>query len=43
MKFKKNPGTAIGWWVLGIVPILNLYWVWKVSKIIANTEQERGD
>jgi hypothetical protein len=43
MKFKSKPESSLKWFVLAIIPIVNLYWVWKVSKIIANTEYERGD
>ncbi len=43
MKFKNKPGSTFLWWLCGIIPILHLYWVWKVSKILTNMEYERGD
>lgn len=43
MQFKKTPESTLKWFVVAIIPILNLYWLWKVSKIIANAEFERGD
>jgi len=43
MKFNKNPGSTLGWFILSLIPIVGLYWNWKVSKIIANMEFERGD
>ncbi|MFH1978737.1 MAG: hypothetical protein ABIJ92_05410 [Candidatus Aenigmatarchaeota archaeon] len=43
MKFKKTPGSTVGWFVLSLIPIANLYFMWKTAKLIANTEYERGD
>jgi hypothetical protein len=43
MKFKKMPGSTFGWFVLSLIPILNFYWSWKLSKVLANAEFERGD
>ena len=43
MKFKKNPESTLKWWLCGLIPIVNYYWIWKVSKIVANLESERGD
>lgn len=38
-KFKNKGGATVGWWLCGWIPILNLYWIWRVSKIIANLEE----
>lgn len=43
MKFKQNPESALKWFVLSLIPIAQLYWRWKVSKVMANLEFERGD
>jgi len=43
MKFKKRPDSTLIWFVVSLIPIVNLYWHWRVSKILANTEVERGD
>ena len=39
-KYKKKGGATIGWWFVGVLPILNWYWIYRVSKIIANLEEE---
>lgn len=43
MKFKKRGGATVGWWLVLILPVLNLYGMWRVAKLIANIESERGD
>lgn len=43
MKFKKEPSSTLFWFILSLIPILNLYWAWKVSKVLANVGTERGD
>jgi hypothetical protein len=43
MKFGKTPsGTFVKWLIL-IIPIVNFYGMWKLAKIWANMEFERGD
>jgi len=36
---KEKKGTFL-WWLLAIIPILNLYWAWKVSRLVAEHEEE---
>jgi hypothetical protein len=36
---KKKKGI-VGWWLVGIIPIINFYWVWRVSKILVEHEEE---
>lgn len=36
---KVKEGTFL-WWLLSLIPVLNLYWNWRVSKLIAG-HQER--
>lgn len=43
VKFKNKPDSTLKWFVIGIIPILNLYWFWRVSNVLANIERERGD
>jgi hypothetical protein len=43
MKFAKNPSGKFVKWLLLVVPLLNLYGSWKLAKIWANIEEERGD
>ncbi len=43
MKFKKKPESTLKWFVILLVPILNLYGTWRLAKVLANTENERGD
>lgn len=40
MKHTKTRKSTIGWWLMSIIPILNFYWNWKVSKIVAEHEEE---
>ncbi len=43
MKFAKTPsGTFIKWLIL-VIPIVNLYGMWKLAKIWSNLVEERGD
>ncbi len=43
MQFNKTPQSTFLWFLCAIIPVLNLYWLWKVSKIVANTNFESGD
>jgi len=36
----KKKTATIGWFILAIIPILNFYWTWRVSKLIANHDEE---
>ena len=36
---KKKHGT-VGWFILGIFPILNLPFLWKCAKLISAHEEE---
>lgn len=36
----KKKTATIGWFILAYVPILNFYWTWRVSKLVANHEEE---
>jgi len=38
MKFRKKPESAILWFIVALIPIVNLVWLWKVSKIVASME-----
>ncbi len=43
MKFEKTPkGTLVRWLCL-MIPIVNLYGMWKLAKIWSNMHEERGD
>lgn len=44
MKFKhKNPDSTLKWFIIAMIPIVNTYFYWRLAKMIANTETERGD
>ena len=43
MKFQKKPGSTVLWFILALIPILNLYFIWKTAKVLANIDFERGD
>jgi len=35
---KKKPGTFL-WFILSLIPILNLYWYWKVTRVLVEHEE----
>jgi hypothetical protein len=39
MQHAKIKKATFGWWLLSIIPILNWYWNWKVSKMLVNHEE----
>jgi hypothetical protein len=43
MKFAKQPKSTLARWLCLVIPIVNLYGLWKLAKIWANIEEERGD
>jgi len=43
MNHRKKPESTLKWFVMGLIPVVNLYVLWKVAKLIANHNFERGD
>ncbi len=43
MKFAKKPESTLLWFILAFIPLVNLYVLWKLAKVLANIEFERGD
>ncbi len=43
MKHGKTPNDTLIKWLILVIPIINLYGMWKLAKIWANHEEERGD
>ena len=43
IKFAKQPKSTLARWLCLVIPIVNLYGLWKLAKIWANIEEERGD
>jgi len=35
---RRKQGTFL-WFVLSLIPVLNLYWNWRVSRLIAEHEE----
>lgn len=40
MRHSKMRHSTFLWFVLSLIPILNLYWNWKCSRLIAEHEEE---
>ncbi len=43
MKFKNKPESTLKWFLILLIPIVNFYGFWKLAKVLANLENERGD
>lgn len=43
MEHKKKPESTFVKWLILVIPIVNLYGMWKLAKIWANHDFERGD
>jgi hypothetical protein len=39
MQHRKTKHSPLGWFLLGIFPILNLPFLWKCAKLIAEHEE----
>jgi len=35
----KKKGSTLVWFIIGIVPILDLYFLWKAAEVIASHEK----
>ena len=35
----KKKGSTIMWFIIGLIPILDLYFLWKVAEIVAAHEK----
>ncbi len=46
MRFKtktEKPDSTAKWFLLLLIPVINLYGFWKLAKLLGNVESESGD
>jgi hypothetical protein len=43
-KFEHKKNVSIGskllWFIVGLIPLVNIYWMWRVSRLIAEHEEK---
>jgi hypothetical protein len=40
MEHRKNKTGTFLWFLCAFVPILNLYWIWKVTRVMVEHEEK---
>jgi len=39
MEHRKSKASTLPWFIIALIPILNLYWVWKVTRVLVEHKE----
>lgn len=43
LNHKDKKGSTVKWFIFALIPILNLYWLWKAAEVVSSHEKQVSD